>query len=500
MKAPWDSPLSMGVQSRISYNGYIINDRYQADRIRVTNITGLDDSDITDSREAVPGDDGEFVYDSFYRGRTFVLSGKIQAGSLGTLKQLERDLKAAFGPLEESLMKFNWFDIYDSFDDPNTIQNYAPVIGSNSVSSLIVSGGVLRWGTTNDVLLIRNADNRLWGDAQTTIRIVVGSVIDNSEIYLVPSFYDTYNFLQVSYNVGPSTLTVTAVIGGVSYQLSSKSLAGIVQGQSIWLRAKKEGDLVTGEIWKTPPTETSFPDYSTSAWLSGSDADVFGDQVLSQSGFGAHTVDANWALDDFKIESICPCDVSFLVKKISKLSVIDTQDTTNRFCRAFQITLRTSKPFAKCSTQNRSKKISVTSGGTTELGFTSPLTSPLIARLFIPETISLENDILSVQNRGTAPDRPIIFVYGGISNFALVSLTNGMQLTWSGVLPDGDWLVFNCQNRTLVNSTGADMLGYLTISDSKWMQLEPDWNDLYLTGSGYSANTAMAVFSRGSFL
>lgn len=686
MQAPWDSPLSLGVQAFIEYNGYILNDRHQADRIRVTSITGLDDADISDSREVIPGDDGEFVYDSWNRGRTIVLTGEIQAGSLGTQKMLERDLKAAFAPLYESPMKFRWFDIYDSFDDVQTLQNYssngssilasgptnlvpnpsfeydtvgsAPaawiasggpywqspgatltaqtsagaVAGSqamrvittsannsqgafltlvgtyaagvaytatvymrgsaggeivdflfgngggadsanlqaitlttawqrftlvwtpttaetnpglmvrthgavaqtfyadaamvtqtsgavnyfdgdttgyawsgargDSSSSplgqlLSVTGGVLRWDATTNALLMRSADNRLWADAQTTLRIVIPSNSATGSVVIVPALADSSNYVSVAFNGGSGspTMTISSVIGGTSYQLATENITGLVAGQSIWLRAKKEGDLITAEVWLSAPVENATPDFYTTAWLTGSDADLLGDQVLTQIGFGATS--AGWTLDDFRIESICPCDISFNVKKLSSLSIKDSQDSQTRFKRSFQITMRASQPNAPCATQSRSLTLIPSPSGTSQLGFSSPLTSPLEAQTFVPGTVNLQNNILSLCNRGTAPDRPILVVYGAISEFALVSLTNGMQLNWSGSLADGDYLVFDCLRRTLVNSVGANQMKYLSFTDSRWMVLEPQWNDLYITGSNYSDNTKLFAFSHG---
>lgn len=495
--SPWDSPMSLGVQAFIEYNGYILNDRHQADRIRVTGITGLDDSDISDSREVIPGDEGEFVYDSWARGRTFVMNGEFQAGSLGTLTRMERDLKAAFGTLVESPMKFRWFDIYDSFDDPQTLQNYTAIVGSSG--SLVVSGGVLHWPTTSNVLLMRSADNRLWADAQTTVRIIVGSVSDASSIFLVPALADSTDFVKVAYNVasGTPTLTIATVIGGTTHALGSVPVTGVVQGQSIWLRAKKEGDLITAEVWTTKPQETSLPAFSTSAWLTGSDSDLLGDQVLTQAGFGAQTADTNWALDDFRIESICPCDIAFNAKKLSPISIKDSQDAMTRFKRTFQITMRSSQPYGRCATQSRSQTLVPASGSTSELGFSSPMTSLLKEETFFPGTVTLENNILSLCNRGTATERPIIVIYGAINEFSLTSLTNGMQINWGGSLMDGDYLVFNCRRRTLVNSAGTNMKEFLSYSDFRWMLLEPQWNDLYLAGSGFSGNTKMVVWNWG---
>lgn len=498
--APWDSPLSFGVQSLIEYNGYVINDRHQADRIRVTSITGLDGADVTDSREAVPGDEGEFVYDSWYRGRTFLLSGDIQAGSLGVLKRLERDLKAAFAPLTDAPMKFRWFDVADSFDDPQTLQNYTAKIGS--AGSLVVASGTLQWPTTSQIVLMRSADQRLWGDAVTNVRVVVGAVNDASSIYVVPCMIDANNYVQVAYNVGSGTptLTVSTIVAGVKTVLATTAVSGIVQGQSIWLRARKDGDLITGELWLTAPANSTQPTFIAPAQMSGSDADTFGDQVLSQVGFGAQTAGTTWALDDFSVGSICPCDVVFSAKTMTKPSIKDSQDSQTQFKRSFQLTLRTGKPYAKCATQSRSPILVPLAGNTTQLGFSSPLSSPLTARTIIPSTVQLQNQILFVRNRGVAPERPLIVIYGAISNLALLNLTNGQQINWTGSLADGDYLVFDCINRTLVNSIGTNMKRYLITSLPQWMWLEPGWNDLYIVGTSYSANTKLIVWHRGSWV
>jgi hypothetical protein len=430
---------------------------------------------------------------------TFVISGDIQAGSLGVCKRLERDLKAAFAPLSEAPMKFRWFDVYDTFDDPQTLQNYTATIGSSA--SLAVSGGVLQWLTTSNVMLMRSADNRLWGDAVTTVRIVVGSTTDASTAYVAPCLVDANNYLQVSYNVasGTPTITIAVVDAGVMTVLATTLVTGVVQGQSIWLRARKDGDYVTGELWASPPSESTLPTFTVSASLTGSDADSYGDQVLSQVGFGAQTVGTNWALDDFRAASICPADVSFWAKPVTKPSIKESQDSMTQFKRSFQVTVRTSKPYAKCSTQSHSQVLVPTSGNTTQLGFGAPLTAPLTARTIIPGSVQLQNQILFVRNRGTAPERPLIVVYGAISNLILLNLTNGQQINWTGVLADGDYLAFDCAARTLVNSSGTSQKQYLITSIPQWMWLEPNWNDVFIAGSSYSTNTKLLMFYRGSW-
>lgn len=491
--APWDTPLSMGVQAFIEYNGYILNDRHQSDLIRVISITGLDDNDISDSREVVPGDDGETVYDSWNRGRTFVLTGNIEAGSLGSLMRLVRDLRAAFGSLSESPMKFRWFDIYDSFDDPQTLQNYT--LESGSSAPLIVSGGILRLTSAQTFMLLRSTDARLWADSVISLRAIVGSV-DSSQVFVVPALKDANDYVSVGYSP-TGGLTVTVVSAGTPHVLATTAVSGIVQGQSVWLRGRKDGDLITAELWTKPPSDTTLPSYIASAWLTGADADALGDQVLTLAGFGATTDTANWAVDDFQISSICPADISFNAKKLSSLSIKDQQSSPSRFTRPFQITMRAGQPHAKCATQSRSQILVPSSGNSTELGFSAPLRAPLSARNFVPGTVTLENSILSLCNRGTAPERPIIVFYGASTGFLIANLDNGMQLNWNGTLADGDYLVFDCQRRTLVNSAGVNQRAYLSYSDYRWMLLEPQWNDLYVAGSGYSANTKVLAYYRG---
>lgn len=499
--APWDSPLSLGVQAFIEYNGYVINDRHQSDRIVITSIAGLDDPDSSDSREVVPGDHGENVYDSWYRGRTLVLTGRIEAGSMGTLQRLERDLKGAYAPLAESPLKFRWFDIYDGFDDPQTLLNYTPAIGSSAESGLTVSGGVLRWGTTQKVILMRSSDQRLYGDVQVTIRAVVGSITDASTIMLVPKLFDANDYLYVAYKPSTTALTINSVVGGATHQLATTPVTGVVQSQSVWLRARVEGDLVTAELWTTKPKNMTMPSFSTNAWLAGADADTFGDQVLSQAGFGASMADTNWALDDFLIQSLCPCDVQFPAKKMPNgMSIKETQSSQTKFTRALQITMRSSQYAALCATQSRSPILvpSVQTGA--QLGRTYPRTYPRVYRSFVTSSVANDDNILSINNRGTAPMRPIIYVYGASGPFSIVNLTNGLQLVWDGTLADGDYLVFDCARRTLVNSNGSNMRGPLTPSTPYWLWLDPGWNDLYFIGSGYSANTKVLVWYQGGWM
>lgn len=95
-----------GVESKLEFNGYILNNRKSADAVFITSIDGLEDADIRDSRDVNPGYDGETAFSSLYGGRTIVLSGFIRAGTLSKLRDMQEGLKSVFAPLEEKPLIF----------------------------------------------------------------------------------------------------------------------------------------------------------------------------------------------------------------------------------------------------------------------------------------------------------------------------------------------------------------------------------------------------------
>ena len=97
-----------GVENIIEYDGYQINKRDQVDAVLVTQIDGLADADIRDTREVNPGYDGERAFNSYYGGRTIVLSGKIRAGTLNKMRDLQEGLKGIFSVLQEKSLVFRF--------------------------------------------------------------------------------------------------------------------------------------------------------------------------------------------------------------------------------------------------------------------------------------------------------------------------------------------------------------------------------------------------------
>jgi len=101
-----DRPKVGGIENVIEYNGFKINVPGRQDKVIVTSIDGLADADVRDTREPNPGYDGETAFESYYGGRTIVISGIIKAGTLSKLRDMQEGLKSIFAPLDEAALIF----------------------------------------------------------------------------------------------------------------------------------------------------------------------------------------------------------------------------------------------------------------------------------------------------------------------------------------------------------------------------------------------------------
>lgn len=88
-----------GLECAFEYNGLFLNVQKNVDRYRVTSIDGLADPDIRDTRDVNTNSDGETPYNSFYGGRTIVISGTIDTYSIAKLRDMQQALRTAFADL-----------------------------------------------------------------------------------------------------------------------------------------------------------------------------------------------------------------------------------------------------------------------------------------------------------------------------------------------------------------------------------------------------------------
>ena len=92
-----------GVEAYFEYNGATFNVRTWQDTFLITTIDGMADPDVRDTREVNPGRHGETAFDAYYGGRTIVLTGKMRAGNLNKLRDMQQGLKFIFGDIGKEL-------------------------------------------------------------------------------------------------------------------------------------------------------------------------------------------------------------------------------------------------------------------------------------------------------------------------------------------------------------------------------------------------------------
>jgi hypothetical protein len=88
-----------GLECVFEYNGLYLNVQGNVDHYKVKNIDGLADADIRDTRDQNTNSDGETPYNSFYGGRTTVLSGTIETFNVPKLRDMQQALREAFSDL-----------------------------------------------------------------------------------------------------------------------------------------------------------------------------------------------------------------------------------------------------------------------------------------------------------------------------------------------------------------------------------------------------------------
>lgn len=508
LKYPWNAPLSFGVQAFIEFNGFIINDRYQSDLIRVTKIVGLDDAEVRDSRQAKGGKSGEWAYDAFYGGRNLVLSGFIEAGSLQVLTRLEQNFKAAYAPLEESQFKFRWFDVYEPFDDPDTILpynptatvgnpggNYIPLLGK--MSSLKVENGLLTWREPTTVAILREAEKRTYCDVQMTMKVNVGEINDGSGIGFILCAKDSENYL-VACLEGARHIKISVYKEGEYHDLWYRENTSLHSGQSFWLRGRKENNEVFVELYNNDPQNSSY-DAIAGVQLEEESRELYGDEVLSQVGIYGMQTNNKWSVENFKIESIYPGDIEFKARKLN-LSIPSEQTSLTRFKRPFQLTMKASDFRAVSSTQLSNYIIPSETKPSVMRERKYPRSYPIEYK-FLSSIIKLspENNLLSINNRGSVYTEPILYLYGSGENILISNLTNGQIIEWLGVVKEGDYIKIDCAEETIENSVESDYLGPL-VPTVEWIKLEPMWNDLLIQGSNFGPGTKFKVVYRHGYM
>lgn len=90
----------------------LINDHSKLDKVRVTQLDGLhDDPEGGETRQANADRHGERAGQMLYRGRTVGMTGRVEAGSIGAMRNNWRRFRSQFGKVERDLLVHHPFEV-----------------------------------------------------------------------------------------------------------------------------------------------------------------------------------------------------------------------------------------------------------------------------------------------------------------------------------------------------------------------------------------------------
>jgi len=351
-----------GLECTFYYNGVTLHDRRYVDKIRVTKIDGLHDSDIRDNREVLPADHGEIPLSAFYGGKNITIEGKIEAYNVNKLRDMQQGFRYAFSSLSENYLyilkasgvsygaediriacrkiapiqmteeqkditffrdfQLNLraskpffesanehvetvnFGLLDEFSS-NTIgaSNYSIYTGSG----MYVSGGSLfaTTSSTNQIVASNMGYNPF--DLQQTIKYTTTATVSNF------SFGHTLRTLSATINLyaklnafgASSYIQLYANNASTITLLNTSSTFSLSASTSYWFMAYASGNSFMAGQWNVDPFNVSTPPItSVSTTLTGVDAVNLGSGIKGGCGLRFDNVMYDMPFDNFRVEPL----------------------------------------------------------------------------------------------------------------------------------------------------------------------------------------------------
>lgn len=204
-----------GLESTFTFNGITLNDSSSPDRYKVYKVSGLFDADMRDVRDVKSSSHGEISYNSYYSGRTIVLSGKIYAGNIIKLNNMISDLQSAFSTLEETAFSID-------FPDEAGVLSYCKKITPLDISSELTSN----LPQADFMITLRASDPRFYSGLEQS------ETISPTTAYFLGRNYDL-SYLRDYENVPITSDVVTVNNGGITSSLPEIVLSGYLLNPKI---------------------------------------------------------------------------------------------------------------------------------------------------------------------------------------------------------------------------------------------------------------------------
>lgn len=479
-----------GVEAVFEFNGLILNDRRRPDCYRITEITGLDDPDIRDTREENPDREGETIFQSLYSGRTVTLKGRIEAGSVDELRWMEYKLQDAFDDLNtEYPLHIRYLDYREPWDDQEALTDFSYVTGNGYTNN-----GVLNLSNTTSKIIYLNLQRYTYTDGMVVQRYKTGNTISTGGAVNCPinlhKRLDNLNYLYARLEIDSTpAIKLFKVDAGSTVDLSGTLTGSVshVANHSYWLRSHVKGNVFTVEFWTVDPLSPDNvdeePTASRTITLTGGDAMKFGSGAQGRQGVGALNIQniADWTVEEIEIMAIEPGDLVVYCKKSTKIDIPEAQNNLQP-TRDFMLTLRASDPQLKSRVQSFHALTPTTNG----------LSFPGSGGLTFPGDSSglvFAGFLGSITNAGRRTAFPKVRFVGPMADPALIHLASQKLTVLTATIATGSWIEVDLSKRVVFDQTGTNQYGKLS-GDYEWWGLDSGTNDFSFASDGAFATNA----------
>ena len=516
-------PLLFG--ERIVFNGFVFNDHSTLERARVTAIDGLMDSDIRDSRQENPDQDGEDFFDLLRGGRTLSFDGELLAGNLHSLANLRQRMKVGVAGTDDIWFnRYDWDDDFKTADAGGFISNgfvaYSDadrITHSSSLGTLTVADPA---GDTSEVFIHKpskkaTADSRMmtaitdWGGITPADwvghchKVIRPGTVNYANSTITPRGSGlTADLIAAVFHVSSGKFAIWRVSGGSALILAQFSISSFPSQRPLWFVTEQRGNDITFELWNADPrtdnTARVLSTLQTTLTLAGADATKYGSGVYAPTGLwlGADGAPASIKIQEHVVEGLGPSDAVFLnARRNSPIAGRESQDSYE-YKRGFQFTLRSSDPmiYSRAMEFGFIYPTQVSDYGASynwsyDINFDAPIDSA--GNIVSAGTVT-------VKNVGDADAHPEIIFANGLLNPTFTNLTTGESLTIRGTVGDGEWKSYNMRTGYSLDSVGDDCSGLIDPSSDR-VSLAPGDNVIVVTAQNYSSFGGVMLRYRSTF-
>lgn len=197
----------------------------------------------------------------------------------------------------EPLGRWDPMDVYDDFA-VDSRGDYTAGVGTAAMPA--PASGVVVPPNNALYLWLHTGRGYAYEDVQVTQQFHTGGA-KAGNVQLVLKWLDDLNYIYVDASDG--TVSIGVVTGGVVGTTGGSAVAARATGTDYWVRARIEGNVVTGEVFSSDPTPMGAPLGSTSLTLTGADATAFGVGVSGRVAMrGLIGNSSGWSYGDFAVE------------------------------------------------------------------------------------------------------------------------------------------------------------------------------------------------------